>query len=255
MTSLISSRRRARALLGFVATALIVCTAAGAAAGDPKAEDDFVTTTVGVPVSFNVFANDFDPDGGSLRMDRIGDFTGADPLLLALSVDGLTGDVVVEPRAPHTGILSFQYVVIDEEGDVAKARAFVSVRATDVPTVQGQGVLQSGAGRTSFELAGGPVDGGFAGSFQLQRFRGANISFVGDVVESLAGTGPNATMTGKGTWNGSPGYSFTVQLVEKGAPGGYKGDLIGVEIRDPSGAVVFTTGGTIRILSGNVLVT
>jgi hypothetical protein len=178
---------------------------------------------------------------------------GADPLLLALSVDGLTGDVVVEPRAPHTGIFSFQYFVVDDEGHVAKARAFVSVRAIDVPTVQGQGILQSSSGRTAFELAAGPTGSGVAGSFQLRRFRGANISFVGTVA-SLTGTGPDATMTGTGTWNGTPGYTFVVQLVEKGAPGGYKGDRIGVEIRDPSGALVFSTDGTIRILSGNILV-
>jgi hypothetical protein len=98
------------------------------------------------------------------------------------------------------------------------------------------------------------VGSDLAGSFFLQRFRGDNITFVADSVESLTGTGPDATMTGTGTYNGTPGYSFTVELVEKGAPGGFKGDRIGVEIRDPAGTVVYTTHGTTAISGGNVQV-
>lgn len=244
-------------LVAGLATALIVGVTAGAAAVPPQAEDDFVTTVTGVPVSFNVLANDGDPDGGTLRMDRIQSLTGADPLLRSLFADGLTGEVVFEPQAPHTGIFGFQYAAIDEDGDVDKARVHVSVRATDVPTVDGLGAFGVEQGlRTSFEFTAGPAAAGlgFTGSFSLHRFRGENIAFSGNDIDSLTGTGPDATMTGTGTWNGTPGYSFTVELVEKGEPGGFKGDEIGVEIRDPAGTVVYSTGGTTRISGGNVRV-
>jgi hypothetical protein len=233
-----------------------VCAAAGAAVSqDPVAADDFVTTTAGTPVSFNMLANDVDPDGEALRVDRLGNFTGADPLLLLLVSDGLTGETMFEPLAPHTGVFGFQYAIADESGNIDKARVFVSVRATDVPTIEGQGAFDVENGhRTAFEFTAGPVGSDLAGTFFLQRFRGDNVTFVADSIESLTGTGPDATMTGTGTFNGTPGYSFTVELVEKGAPGGFKGDRIGVEIRDPSNAVVYTTDGTTAISNGNVQV-
>jgi hypothetical protein len=255
MTLHIRFRGRARALAAAAALGLIVCTAAGAAADDPVAADDFVTTTVGAPVSFNPLANDVDPNGEILRMDRLGNFTGADPLLLSLFSDGLTGETVFEPRAPYTGVFSFQYVIADESGNIDKARVFVSVRETDVPTIAGQGAYDVENGRrTAFEFAGGLAGGSLTGSFFLQRFRGDNITFVADSIESLTGSGPDATMTGTGTFNNEPGYSFSLQLVEKGDPGGFKGDRIGVEIRDLSDAVVYSTQGTTAISHGNVLV-
>ena len=254
MSLKIRSRRCARALVGTVTLALVVCATAGAAPGDPVAADDFVTTTAGTPVSFNPLANDVDPDGETLRMDRIGDFTG-DELLLSLTSDGTTGETVFEPLAPLTGTFGFQYAVADESGNIDKARVFVSVRATDVPTIDGHGAFGVEHGqRTAFEFSAGPAGGGLTGSFFLQRFRGDNITFESDSIGSLTGSGPDATMTGTGTFNGTPGHSFSVQLVEKGAPGGFKGDRIGVEIRDPNGVVVYTTNGTTAISGGNVRV-
>ncbi len=252
MISHTRTRGRARALLAAAAVALVICTAAGAAPGDPVATDDFVTTTAGVSVTFNLLANDVDPDGGPLRLDRLFNFTGADPLLEALSSDGSTGETTFQPRAPFTGVFGFQYAVRDEDSRVAKARVRVSVREVDVPTVAGQGAFESGR-RTAFELGAGPTPDGVEGSFFLQRFRGENITFVGSV-ETSAGTGPDATLTGTGSFNGNPGYTFSVELVEKGEPGGFKGDRIGVEIRGPGGTVVYTTGGTRAISSGNVSV-
>lgn len=248
------TRGRGRAVLAVAAVALVVCTTAGAAADDPIATDDFVTTTVGVPVTFNPLANDVDPDGGTLRMDRLGNFTGADPLLEALFSDGLTGETMFQPRAPFTGVFSFQYAIADEDGNIDKARTFVSVREVDIPTVEGAGAFDVESGhRTAFEFSAGPSVVGVGGSFFLQRFRGENITFLG-TVGSLSGTGPDATMTGTGTFNGEPGHSFTVVLVEKGSPGGFKGDRIGIEIQDSGGTVVYTTNGTHAISGGDVQV-
>lgn len=252
------SARRLRALAGAATVALLLTASAGASGGDPKPANDFATTTAGVPVAFNVLANDVDPDGGTLTMGRIGDFIGANPLLLALSVDDL-GNVVVEPRPGHTGVFSFEYHAVDDTGRVGKARASVSVRAIDVPTVAGLGQFQTGAGAVAFELDGAVAGEGFAGFLRLSRYRGAGISFVANAIASLGGTGPNARMTGTGTWNGSPGHSFTLELVEKGEPGAFAGDRIGVEIRDPGGAIVFTTAGfsadgARALSSGNVSV-
>jgi hypothetical protein len=252
--TLLRRKGQGRALLAAAAIALVVSATAGAAGGEPVATDDFITTTAGTAVEFNPLANDVDPDGGSLHIDRLTNFEGADPLLEALSLDGSTGQTIVQPRAPFTGVFSFLYVVADENGDIDKARAFVSVREVDVPTVAGHGAFDVENGhRTAFDFSAGPSGGGLGGNFSLQRNRGASIRFEGSV-ESLGGTGPDATMTGTGTFNGAPGYTFTVDLLEKGSPGGFKGDRIGVEIRAPGGAVVYSTHGTNAISSGNVQV-
>jgi hypothetical protein len=258
MTSKVRSTGRVRALLIAAAIALVVASAAGAAPGDPIANDDFVTTTIGQPVAFNVLANDLDAEGGTLTVDRIDEFTGADPLLLSLSSDASTGAVEFEPRSPFTGVFGFRYVVVDEDGNVAKAHVRVSVREVDVPTVAGDGAYDVDSGRrTHFEFSAGPaasaVGSAVAGTFSIQRFRGEHITFDG-AVTSLEGSGPDATMSGTGTWNGTPGYTFTVTLVEKGDPGGYKGDRLGVEVLDPSGTVVYSTGGANPISGGNVSV-
>jgi hypothetical protein len=252
--TLLRRKGQARALLAAAAIALVVSATAGAAGGEPVATDDFITTTTGVAVEFNPLANDVDPDGGTLRMDRLGNFEGADPLLDSLFSDGTTGQTIFVPRAPFTGVFSFLYAVADEDGNIDKARAFVSVREVDVPTIAGHGAYDVENGhRTTFDFSAGPAGGGVGGSFFLQRYRGANITFDG-TVESLSGTGPNATALGTGTFNGDGGYTFTVQLLEKGSPGGFKGDRIGVEIRAPGGGVVYSTNGTTAISSGNVQV-
>jgi hypothetical protein len=252
--TLLRRKGQVRALLAVAAIALVVSTTAGAAGGEPVAADDFITTTAGTPVEFNPLANDVDPDGGSIRMDRLGDFEGADPLLESLFSDGTTGQTIFLPRAPFTGVFSFLYAVADEDGNIDKARVFVSVREVDVPTVAGHGAFDVENGhRTAFDFSAGPSGGSVGGNFFLQRYRGQNITFDGSV-ESLSGTGPHATMTGTGTFNGVPGYTFAVDLLEKGSPGGFKGDRIGVEIRAPGGAVVYSTHGTTAISGGNVQV-
>jgi len=252
--TLLRRKGQVRALLATAAVALVVSATAGAAGGEPVATDDFITTTAGLPVEFNPLANDVDPDGGTLRMDRLGNFEGADPLLETLFSDGTTGQTIFLPRAPFTGVFSFLYAVADEDGNIDKAHVFVSVREVDVPTVSGHGAFDVENGhRTAFAFSAAPSGGGVGGSFFLQRFRGANITFDG-AVESLSGTGPDATVTGTGTFNGEPGYTFSVNLLEKGSPGGFKGDRIGVEIRSPGGAVVYSTNGTTAISSGNVQV-
>ena len=249
---LLRRKGRVRALLAVAAIALVVCTTAGAAGGEPVATDDFITTTAGVAVEFNPLANDVDPDGGTLRMDRLGDFQGADPLLDSLFSDGTTGQTIFLPRAPFTGVFSFLYAVADEDGNIDKAHVQISVREVDIPTVAGHGAYDVESGhRTQFTFSAGPSGSGVGGSFSLQRYRGERIDFEGSV-ESLSGTGPDATMTGTGTFNGESGYTFTADLVEKGSPGGFKGDRLGVEIRDPGGAVVYSTSGTTAISGGNV---
>lgn len=240
------SKGRVRALLAALVTALVVSTAAGAAAA-PTALDDFATTTAGTPVTFNLFGNDSDPDGGPVSIARFDAFTGANPLLESLSLNGLTGEVTVQPRAPHTGVFGFRYIIEDEDGEVAKAHAQVSVRATDVPTVSGHGLLDDGtADRVAFDFGSG------AGTFFLQRSGGG--ATLDGTVTSATGTGPNATLAGSGTFNGEPGHTFVVTVVEMGFPGALKGDRVGVEVRDAHGTVVYTTSGANPILGGNAQV-
>jgi len=63
-----------------------------------------------------------------------------------------------------------------------------------------------------------------------------------------------ATWSGTGSWNGEPGYAYTVSVVDNGSSGSKKGDTIAITIRSPSGATVFATGGPQPLTGGNITV-
>jgi hypothetical protein len=83
--------------------------------------------------------------------------------------------------------------------------------------------------------------------------RGTRIRFRGDVVE-VAGQGNEAALTGTGSWNGRPGYVFAASVVDNARRGKLR-DTIEVVIRDPLGAVVFTSFGPQILKRGDIAVT
>jgi probable HAF family extracellular repeat protein len=87
---------------------------------------------------------------------------------------------------------------------------------------------------------------------RFDRTRGQRFSFTGEV-ESVTGEEKNATLTGTGTWNGQAAYTFEASVVDKGGWGRLE-DTISVVIRDPAGALAFTSFGPQVLKQGDISV-
>ncbi|HWJ10163.1 MAG TPA: choice-of-anchor L domain-containing protein [Nocardioides sp.] len=135
-------------------------------------------------------------------------------------------------------------------GCVTLAETIVTVSPAQFK-VTGGGWVAQGTGRTSFGFNAKSDVAGLRGQIQI---RGANKSrFHGDVVLTLTGTGPNATWTGTGKWNGVGGHKFTAVVVDNGTSG-KKGDTISLVVKTSGGSTVFTTGGALPLKGGNIVV-
>jgi hypothetical protein len=120
--------------------------------------------------------------------------------------------------------------------------------------VTGGGWISISTGRTSFGFNAIPIaGGGFRGQFQLRSNNGKN-GFHGNVVSSLSGSGNTATWRGTGSWNGQPGYTYTISVVDNGSSGSKKGDTISITITSPAGVVVYSTSGAQTLKGGNITV-
>jgi probable HAF family extracellular repeat protein len=121
-----------------------------------------------------------------------------------------------------------------------------AVRWNPVPQVSGRGRFNTeGNGQVVFTLSNEQVS--------FDRLRGERFSFTGEV-SSVTGSGNEATLTGGGSYNGQSGYAFEVSVVDKAAWGRLE-DTISVVIRDPAGAVVFTSFGPQVLKHGDISVT
>ena len=119
----------------------------------------------------------------------------------------------------------------------------INVRTTKA---SGQGRFNTnGNGQVIFALSNETV--------LLDRIHGDRFSFAG-TVESVTGSGNEATLTGTGTWNDQTGYTFEV-LVADEAPWGRLKDTIDVVVRDRQGAVAFTSFGPQLLKPGDLVVT
>ncbi len=87
----------------------------------------------------------------------------------------------------------------------------------------------------------------------FDRTRGERFSFAGEV-KSVTGSENTATLSGTGSWKGRGGYAFDVSVVDNARRGSYA-DTISVVIRDPAGAVVFTSFGLQVLKQGDITVT
>jgi hypothetical protein len=120
--------------------------------------------------------------------------------------------------------------------------------------VTGGGWISIGTGRTSFGFNAIPQAGSlFTGQFQLRSNNGKN-RFHGNVVSGLSGSGNTATWTGTGSWNGQPGYTYTISVVDNGSSGSKRGDTISITITSPAGTTVYSTGGAQALKGGNITV-
>ena len=128
-------------------------------------------------------------------------------------------------------------------GPLPNVRVALEVLAPTM-VVTGQGQFADGGGRVYFKLSNDSV--------ALDRARGERFSLVGDV-ESVTGSGNEATLTGTGSWNGQNGYAFEVSVVDKASQGKLE-DTISVVIRAPSGAIVLPRFGPQLLKHGDITV-
>lgn len=120
--------------------------------------------------------------------------------------------------------------------------------------VTGGGWTSIGTGRTSFGFNVIPEAVGFKGQFQL-RSSSDKIKFHGNTASGLVVSNNSATWRGTGKWNGADGYTFQAWALDAGSSGANKGDTVKIIIKDPSGAVVFTTGSSpVSLKGGNITV-
>lgn len=119
--------------------------------------------------------------------------------------------------------------------------------------VTGGGWSSINSGRFNFGFNLIPqTDGTYKGQLQTRSNSNKN-NFHGRVVTSASQLANNkVTWSGTGTYNGQPA-TFTVTVTDVGS--GRKGtDSINLVIKDASGTVVLTTGGTVALKGGNITV-
>lgn len=87
----------------------------------PVAADDEYETGENIPITFNVLANDFDPDGDALT---VLEFTS--PLHGSLTKNA-DGSLTYTPNTDWHGIDRFQYEIVDGEGGLAAASVVITV--------------------------------------------------------------------------------------------------------------------------------
>lgn len=140
------------------------------------------------------------------------------------------------------------------DGDVRYLPAVVSGKVVAGQkasrSVHGSGRIRLRTGRAAFSLdVVGAAAGGATGTFRLdQQAHGRRGSLRSTAITSLTSTGTGATFTGRGTWNGRPGCTFRVTMVD-GHP-----DRVRIVVKDRRGRVRFSTRGLRPLRSGDVTI-
>ena len=125
----------------------------------PSASNDTLTTSVDVPATVSVLANDTDPDGDALTV------TGASTPANGTTVVNANGSITYTPAAGYVGTDSFTYTISDGRGGVGGASVSVTV-SEQVNLVGNPGFETDTAGWQTTGLA--RVAGGHSGSFAAE---------------------------------------------------------------------------------------
>lgn len=209
------------------------------------ADGSVIDGTVGSEMTFSVAATD--PDAGdTVTLGMLGQPAGSS--YATTPGNPATGAFSWTPAAPGDYLITL--TAADQAGLGAVPRGIILRIASAPPptgsSVSGDGKFGTGSGLTYFELSNESVS--------LVKPRGEKFTFDGDV-DSIVGSGNGATMTGTGTYNGVAGHTFSISVVDMGSPGARAGDSIDVVIRDPAGAIVFSSGGPQGLKGGDIVVT
>ena len=91
----------------------------------PSASNDTLTTSVDVPATVSVLANDTDPDGDALTV------TGASTPANGTTVVNANGSITYTPAAGYVGTDSFTYTISDGRGGVSRPFAMLTAVGRD----------------------------------------------------------------------------------------------------------------------------
>lgn len=127
----------------------------------------------------------------------------------------------------------------------------VTVAPAAFKVTGGGWITTSSFGRVSFGFNAMSDVAGLHGQIQV-RSEGGKAKYHGNTVTQLEGTATTAHWKGTGSWNGVKGYTFEAWVVDVGSSG-KKGDTVRLTITSPTGALVFSTGGTPVVLKGGNL--
>jgi len=140
--------------------------------------------------------------------------------------------------------------VTDDDGGIGTAS--ITLVINDIATkVTGGGFFTPSYGKTFFGFVAKRLpNGALQGELEVSTHK--NGRFHGDTVSTLTVSGKKATWTGTGKFNGKPGYTYTVAVVDNSNNAKNKArDTITITIRKGV-QVVFKAGGDVK--GGNIVV-
>jgi uncharacterized protein len=177
---------------------------------------------------------------------------------LPTATDNLDATVAVQCVPPPgsffpLGATAVTCTAIDVAGNIGMTSFLVTVKLDDddAGLMAGLGQVTTTARVTFAFIARQGTTGTERGSLELLtiRPRALPITFVSEAVDDVVFLGTAVRFSGRGRWNGQPGYTFVVEAADNGEPGAGR-DLFGVIVRGPQGNVVVQIGGTLN--AGNI---
>lgn len=232
----------------------------------PVAANDVLTLNHDGWATVDALANDHDADADALTI------TGAAQGSHGVTEVGPLG-IRYTPAPGYSGSDSFAYTIVDAFGGTATARVTVAVNGDTTPgRMNGHGYVgnsslehhfafkvterKNGADHGSTEFWVREGDTPKKKGKEKSRFDSGVITAVtfSDDPGFKPGKKPRPTVdsvsfSGTGKWNGKPGHTFTARATDEGEPGVGR-DTFAISVRDATGAVVATVGGTLA--AGNV---
>jgi hypothetical protein len=146
-----------------------------------------------------------------------------------------------------TGVPMIRVTITDDDGGSAFDEIMLVV-AEGGTKVTGGGWIVLGDGKLRFGLVAQPGDPN-KGELQV---RWGTHKFHGKTVTGLVAAKPQASWSGAGRYDGADGYTYEVTVFDAGNGGGKDRtrDTFAIVIRDGTGAVVFSTSGSLG--GGNI---
>jgi hypothetical protein len=179
---------------------------------------------------------------------------------LPTATDNLDGTVAVTCEPPSGSMFPVGDTVVtcsatDRAGNTGSRSFLITVRPlpSQAGSIVGLGQVGGGTTRSTFvfaaeETAVGEDRGGLV--LQSQRGFRFDLLVVLDLQRVEFPTAQSVAFSGRGWWNGRPGYTVDVRAADNGSPG--KGlDTFAIIVRAPDGTVVLSVSGT---LSGGEIV-
>lgn len=130
----------------------------------------------------------------------------------------------------------------------------VTITAAGNKVTGGGWATANGSGRFNFGFNLIPqTDGSYKGQLQT-RSNSSKDNFHGRAVSSASQLAANKeTWSGTGSYNGQPGATFTITVVDNGS-GSKSTDTVSLVIQNAAGVTVFSTNGPVPLKGGNITI-